>query len=60
MINKFIFFEKNEALIEDYFYYTDHLHEIDDWLYKHNCLREGMNLYFADENTKMLFRLRWE
>ena len=58
--NKFIFYEKNNALITDYMYYTAHEKEIDDWLEQHDCVREGMNIHFFDEKIKMLFVLRWE
>lgn len=56
--NKFIFYE-NQALIEDYVYYANNEKEIDDWLDKHDCIREGMNIYFFEERNKMLFILMW-
>lgn len=60
MKNKFIFYNKTNALIEDYKYYTDHAEEIDAWLEQHECAREGMVLHFFDESITMLFMLRWQ
>lgn len=58
MKNKFIFNGLN-IIIEDYNYYVNHSEEIDDWLDNYNSSREGMVIHLADEQTKMLFMLRW-
>jgi hypothetical protein len=60
MKNKFIFYNKTNALIEDYIYYTDHAEEIDAWLEQHDCVREGSVLHFFDESITMMFILRWQ
>jgi hypothetical protein len=56
--NRFIFYETN-ALIEDYMFYADHEAEIDNWLDKHDCVREGMNIHFFEHDTMILFKLTW-
>jgi len=58
--NRFVFTPMDlTAVIEDYRYYADHEVEIDAWLDEHDCERTGMIITFCDEETKMLFALRW-
>ena len=57
--NKFIFYDKTTAIIEDYAFYADNEQAIDKWLEDHNCERQGMVIKFVNEKIKMMFILRW-
>ncbi len=56
--SKFIF-SNLTAIISNYMFYADNESEIDDWLEKYNCERTGMVIKFCDENTMMLFMIKW-
>lgn len=58
LIGKFIFTELT-AIIADYKFYADNEKTIDDWLEQNWCERQGMVITFNDENTKLMFMLRW-
>lgn len=49
----------NSAIIVDYRYYTAHSDEIDEWLWLHNSDRQGMVILFSDEQTRLMFMLKW-
>jgi len=55
---KFVFTELT-AMIADYRYYADHESEIDRWLEERECERTGMVIKFNNEQTKMMFMMRW-
>ena len=46
-------------MIVDYKFYADNEKKIDDWLDQNWCERQGMVITFSDENTKLMFMLRW-
>jgi hypothetical protein len=58
MQDKFVFTELT-AIIADYKFYADNEQVIDNWLWERSCERQGMVLKFCDEETKMLFMMRW-
>ena len=58
MTDKFIFYNLS-AMIADYKFYADNEKEIDEWLEDIKCQRQGMTINFCDENTKLMFILRW-
>lgn len=45
------------AMIVDYKSYDEHI--VDKWLWKRGCLRQGMVITFCDEESKLMFMLRW-
>jgi hypothetical protein len=58
VLNKFVF-NNLSAIITDYNFYADNEVIIDNWLNEHWCSRTGMVINFWDEQTKVLFMLRW-
>ena len=40
-------------------FYADHERVIDAWLWDRDCKREGMVVTFCDEQSKLMFILRW-
>jgi hypothetical protein len=58
LTNKFVFY-KLSAIIADFKFYADNENAIDSWLNDHWCSRTGMVVEFWDEQTMMLFILRW-
>lgn len=58
MQDKFVFTDLT-AIIADYKFYADHEQVIDDWLWERECERQGMVLKFCNEETKILFIMRW-
>ena len=58
MQGKFIFTDLN-AIIADYKYYTINELAIDEWLEYHSSERKGMVIKFSDEQTKIMFMMRW-
>jgi hypothetical protein len=58
LTDKFIFNDLT-AMIADYKFYADNEKTIDEWLEQNQCKRQGMVITFSDENTKLMFILRW-
>ena len=45
------------AIIVDYKFYDELI--IDKWLQERECIRQGMVITFPNEQTKLMFILRW-
>jgi hypothetical protein len=49
----------NTIVLTDEGYWIDHWDDLIEWGDKHNCKVAGMTVSVPDEQTKMLFALRW-
>jgi len=49
----------NTIVLTDVGYWIDHWDDLIEWSKKHNCNIQGMTVSVPDEQTKMLFALRW-
>ena len=58
MIGKFLFNDLT-AIIADYKFYAENERTIDDWLRERGSERTGMVIKFDNENTKLMFMMRW-
>ena len=49
----------NTIVLTDVEYWIDNWDDLVEWSEKHNCDIQGMTVAVPDEQTKMLFALRW-
>lgn len=47
------------VVLTDYNYWVDHTDELMDWCKANGAVTQGMTVVFPDEQTLMLFVLRW-
>jgi hypothetical protein len=49
----------NTIVLTDVGYWLENWDDLGEWVEKHNCEIKGMTVSVPDEQTKILFALRW-
>lgn len=51
--------EEKLVILTDFNYWTEHVDELKQWCQRNGAENQGMTVVFPDDETLMLFVLRW-